>query len=212
MHLSRFLAQIFGHWISGMTGGLSLVLAVAALWLPTTPQRIGFMAVSILCVLISVYRVWLAADLRANDLSQQLLSARPVVVPEAVDDHDHLTIGLTNIGAEPALAITIASLRSFDGNAEFDTIQMLSPKDGQVFVRARFSQMADLRKVLGTIHLTAAMTGQREGREGTEFTIPLILHYSDVRGKMYEDRSFSFSWIPHTKAPNDTQFVIKRAT
>jgi len=211
MGIARFVRQMFGHWVSGMTGGLSLILAFAAFWLPTAPQKVGFAGTAMLCVVIAVYRIWRAAELRAGDLERRLDASRPHVIPEIVSHDGTLAIALTNVGGEPALGVAIEGLRSFDGLAQFDTIQVLKREDGRVIPSLRCPRMLDLARVFGAIHLSAVLTGRRNGRTETDFKIPLTIRYAGVNGHQFEDRAFCVSWIPSpTGAPIDTQTVIKR--
>jgi hypothetical protein len=211
VHLRRFIKDLFGHWASGMTGGLSLPFALAAVLVPTLSQKELFGGLAIVCAAFAFYRVWLVGILRAEALQNELLLSRPIVVPEVVGRADPIGLSLTNVGQRPALGITIGAIQSINGTAEFDTVQILRPEDGRFTTTFRVAGGSDLRSVLFGVHLTAVLTRQREGKVGHDFTVPIVLKYMDQVGKQFEERSFGFCWIPSaTGAPIDAQMLIRR--
>ncbi len=188
-----------------------MAFAIAALFVPSAPQKALFVIIAVACALTAPYRVWLTAKERAEASEKELALSRPLLIPEAVVSGAEVSLALTNVGRRPALEVSIDTIRSFDGVAEFDTIQILRPEDGRVLVGSRVTRSGGLRDVLGRVHLAATLSMQREGKAGTNFDVPFVFRYADPTGHSYEERSFGFSWIPSvTNIPADTQFLVRR--
>jgi hypothetical protein len=215
MLAKRFIREMFGHWTSGMTGGLSLPFALAVAFVPELSQRVLLGALALLCFCYAVFRMWRAAVIRLDEHERKTLLDRPFVVPEVSTDRSThaASVFVSNVGTHPALGVVVRPIRSFDGSATFAAIQTLKASDGRVELPICMTGgRNDLRSILGSIHIAAALHAQREGKSGTDFVVPLTLRYFDHAGREFEDNSFEFSWIPSpTGAPIDTQLVIKRS-
>lgn len=209
----RFLSEFFGHWTTAMTGTMSIPFAVAAALVPTVRQSVLFIVLAIVCFVSAFYQMWLSAAKRVEELLAEIWQTRPIVVPEVETRNGDVAIFLANAGRRPALGVAIASIHALDGNAEFETVQVLRTEDGRMPVTVRTAGGDDLRKILARVHLAAALSGRRADKgENDEFMVPIRLRYTDELGAgAYEDDSFEFCWLPTPRRPpTDMQLTIRR--
>jgi hypothetical protein len=213
MTFLRFLKQLFSHWSTGMTGVLSLPFAFGAAWMPSLPQKALFATMTVVCLTYAFYKVWQIEAKRVEELEDKLRQTRPLLIPEVQQPSEYgepLRLLMTNIGQLPALNVRIKKIEAIGKIAEFETVQVLRPEDGRIEVKTRFVQANDLRAVLGSVHLVAALRFQREGKTGKDFVVPLLLTYADPMQRTYEETTFGFAWIPSvTGIPAETEMIIR---
>src|SRR5215467_13692438 len=128
MSLARFLRKLFSHWSTGMTGALSLPFALAAVLMPSVPQKALFGTMTLVCLSFAFFKVWQMEAKRVEELEETLQSTRPIVIPEVqrFGEYDkRIRVLLTNVGRVPALNVRVDKVQAIGSIVEFETVQML---------------------------------------------------------------------------------------
>ncbi len=86
----RFLRSFGTDWLSAMSGGLSVPLTVAAVFIPGTAYKIGLATLAVIAFMGSSYRVWRNERRRAVEAERRLTAGAEAQAELAKAQHDLL--------------------------------------------------------------------------------------------------------------------------
>lgn len=172
-----------------MTGALSIPLAVVALYVDTSLQRVLWAAFAVTAFAISAFRVWLAENRRAETAETELATrARPWVIIDGYEwetfqddttgeEYDGETLHLVNRGGVTAINVEIPPLRLSRGSATVFRQPPSLPPDGETTI-----QIHGLRACLGALRDQLV----KQSPKVRSVSVPLTIRYRDLAQGSWE--------------------------